>query len=254
MTAEDGHRRLESGAAFIPGVSEKRLEKAARREKDHTAKFRILACLARKRGRSIRWISRDLKTPYSTVRDWLLRMRDRGLGSRFNLMPKGRGAKITLQMLRTVRKWLKMSPKKCGFETKSWQMGMVIETVRREFGVAVKTRTLRRWLRRIRFSWRKGRYVPYRSASKKEQEEFKEVVGERAALSRSDDRAVFAEDEAAVQRFQNPTYGWRPTGGRDTARTRFSNGSAKAFCALGEGAARTMLAGRTDSKGNSSVS
>ena len=81
MTAEDGHRQLESGAAFMPSVSEKRLEKAARREKDHTAKFRLLACLARKRGCSICWIARELKTPYSTVRDWLLRMRDRGLGA-----------------------------------------------------------------------------------------------------------------------------------------------------------------------------
>ena len=69
MTVEDGHRRLESGDAFMPGVSEKRLKKAGRREKDHTAKFRLLACLARKRGRSIRRISRDLRTPYSTVRD-----------------------------------------------------------------------------------------------------------------------------------------------------------------------------------------
>ena len=31
--------------------------------------------------------------------------------------------------------------------------------------------------------------------------------------------------------------------------TRFSNGSAKVFCALGEGAARTMPADRTDSEG-----
>ena len=38
----------------MPGVSEKRLEKAARREKDRRAKFRLIACLGRKRGRSIR--------------------------------------------------------------------------------------------------------------------------------------------------------------------------------------------------------
>ena len=62
----------------MPGVSERRLEKAARREKDKCAKFRLLACLDRKKGHSIRRISRDLKTAYSTIRDWLLRMRDRG--------------------------------------------------------------------------------------------------------------------------------------------------------------------------------
>ena len=52
----------------MPGVSEKRLEKAARREKDRRAKFRLLACLGRKRGHGIRRISRDLETAYSTIR------------------------------------------------------------------------------------------------------------------------------------------------------------------------------------------
>ena len=86
---EGGCARLESGTAFMPGVSEKRLEKAARKEKDKCAKFRLLACLGRKKGHSIRRIAKDLKTAYSTIRDWLLRMRDRGLKGRFNARPKG---------------------------------------------------------------------------------------------------------------------------------------------------------------------
>ena len=58
-----------------------------------------------------------------------------------------------------MRRWLKRSPKKCGFETGSWQMDMVTEMIRKEFGVTVRARTLRRWLRRIGFSWRKDRYT-----------------------------------------------------------------------------------------------
>ena len=59
-TREGGCARLESGTAFMPGVSEKRLEKAARKEKDKCAKFRLLACLSRKKGHSIRRIARDV--------------------------------------------------------------------------------------------------------------------------------------------------------------------------------------------------
>ena len=197
---------MESGTAFMPGASEKRLEKTARREKDKCAKFRLLACLDRKKGHSIRRISRDLKTAYSTIRDWLLRMRDRGLKGRFNARSKGRRAGLPLQIIRTVRRRLKRSPKKCGFETGSWQMDMVTEMIRKEFGVTVRARTLRRWLRRIGFSWRKDRYVPYRSVSKESQEEFKREVGGRggAAQRRADGMTVFAEDEAAVQRSQKP--------------------------------------------------
>ena len=232
----------------MPGVSEKRLEKAARKEKDRSAKFRLLVCLARKRGHSIRRISRDLKTAYSTVRDWLVRMRGRGLKGRFNARPKGRRAKIPLPILRTVRRWLKRSPTKFGFKTGSWQMDMVIEMIRKEFDVTLKARTLRRWLRRIGFSWRKDRYVPYRSASKKEQEEFKQVVGERAAQRRADGRAVFAEDEAAIQRSQNPAYGWRPTGGREQVRSGFSRESVKIFAAMSQDELRIKIVESTNSE------
>ena len=233
-TREGGCARLESGTAFMPGVSEKRLEKAARKEKDKCAKFRLLACLGRKKGHSIRRIARDLKTAYSAIRDWLLRMRDRGLKGRLNARPKGRRAGLPLQIIRTVRRRLKRSPKKCGFETGSWQMDMVTEMIRKEFGVTVRARTLRRWLRRIVFSWRKDRYVPYRPVSKERQGEFKREVGERAAQRRADGMAAFAEDGAAVQRSQNPAYGWRPTGGREQVRASFSRESVRIFGAMSQ--------------------
>ena len=63
----------------MPGVSEKRLERMAGREKDPRAKFRLIACLDRKRSHSIRRISRDLGVAYSAVRGRLVRMRDRRL-------------------------------------------------------------------------------------------------------------------------------------------------------------------------------
>ena len=193
---------------------------------------------------SIRRLARDLKTAYSTIRDWLLRMRDRGLKGRFNARPKGRRAGLPLQIIRTVRRRLKRSPKKCGFETGSWQMDMVIEMIRKEFGVTVRARTLRR----IGFSWRKDRYVPYKSVSKERQEEFKREVGERAAQRRADGMAVFAEDEAAVQRSQNPAYGWRPTGGREQVRASFSRESVRIFGAMSQDELRIKIVESTNSE------
>ena len=246
-TREGGCERPESGTAFMPGVSEKRLEKAARKEKDKCAKFRLLACLGRKKGHSIRRIARDLKTAYSTIRDWLLRMRDRGLKGRFNARSKGRRARLPLQIIRTVRRRLKRSPKKCGFGTGSWQMDMVTGMIRKEFGATVRARTLRRWLRRIGFSWRKDRYVPYRPVSKEGQEEFKREAGGRAAQRRADGMAVFAEDEAAIQRSQNPAYGWRPTGGRrEQVRAIFSRESVRIFGAMSQDELRTKIVESTN--------
>ena len=86
-------------------------------EKDKCGKFRLLTCLGRKKGHSIRRMSKDLKTTYLTIHGWLLQMRDRGLKDRFNARPKERRAGLPLQIIRTVRRWLKRSPKKGGFET-----------------------------------------------------------------------------------------------------------------------------------------
>ena len=245
---EGGCARLESGTVFMPGASEKRLEKAALREKDRRAKFRLLACLGRKRDRSIRRISRDLETAYSTVRDWLVWMRDRGLRGRFNRRPRGRRGRFSLHMLRALRNWLKRSPQGYGFETGSWQMDMATGMAKRKFGVAARARTLRRWLRRIGFSWRKDRYVPYRLASRKRQEEFQREAGGRAAQRRAAGMAVFAEDEAAVQRSQNPAYGWRRTGRREQVRTSFSRESVRIFGAMSEDELRIRIVDRANSE------
>ena len=243
-----GGGRLESGGMFMPDVNEKRLERVARREKDARAKLRLIACRDRKGGHRIRRISRDLGTAYSTVRDWLVRMSERGLKGRFNRRPGGRRSRFMLSMLRAVRGWLRQSPQKYGFESGSWQLDMIIEMIRREFGTGVKARTLRRWLRRIRFSWRKDRHVPRRSASRKRQGEFKSEVGERAGQRRAAGRTVFAEDEASVQIEQNPAYWWRPTGGCEETKIGFSRRAVRIFGAMPEDELRIKVVDPTNSQ------
>ena len=91
-------------------------------------------------------------------------------------------------------------------------------------------------------------YVPYRSVSKERQEEFKREVGERAAQRRADGMTVFADDEAAVQRSQNPAYGWRPTGGREQVRTSFSRESVRIFGAMSQDELRIKIVESTNSE------
>ena len=246
-TREGGCARLESGTAFMPGVSEKRLEKAARKENDKCAKFRLLACLDRKKGHSIRKISRDLKTAYSTIRDWLLRMRDRGLKGRLNARPRGRRAGLPLQIIRTVRRRLKRSPKKCGFETGSWQMDMVTEMIRKEFGVTVRARTLRRWLRRIGFSWRKGRYVPYRSVSKESQEEFKREVGGGVPEARGR-HGRLCRGRGRDPKVPEPRLRVEADWGREQVRASFSRESVRIFGAMSQGELRIKIAESANSE------
>ena len=120
--------------------------------------------------------------------------------------------------------------------------------IRKEFGVTVRARTLRRWLCRIGFYWRKDRYVSYKSVSKERQEEFKRKVGERATQRRADGMTVFAEDETAAQRSQNPAYGWRPAERREQVRASFSRESVRIFGAMSQGELRIKIAESTNSE------
>ena len=225
-------KTLESGSGFLPSVSRKQLVRSIREEKDPVARDRMLACLHRKDGCSIRSICKIMVRPYSTIRDWLWRMQDGGIRCRHDKERGRRGCKIPKKVFRAVKRWVKKEPKDFKFESGSWQLNLLLEMIRRHFGLECNARTLRRWLRRIRLSWRKSRHVPYRTASKTVQMEFKEKAGGQARLMRAAGCAVFAEDEAAVQMQQNPKYGWRPTGGRETSKTTFSTRSIRMFGAM----------------------
>ena len=243
-----GQKGLEIGYRFMPNVSKKKLIRASAKERNQLAKFRLLTCIRRKGGHSIRKICKELAMPYSTVRDWLVRMQERGLKGRFNRRHRGRKSKLPRSIFRTVRKWLNREPKEYGFESGSWQLNLILEMIRREFGIDCRIRTLRRKLRKIGFSYRKDRPVPRKSASKKVQEEFKKKAGEMAKELGRGGYAVFVEDEAAVSMSQKPGYGWRRTGGRDTVRTGFSKRSVKLFGIMGKDALHVRIAESTNSE------
>ena len=147
-----------------------------------------------------------------------------------------------------MRGWRKRSPQRYGFESGSWQLDMVTEMIKREFGTGVKTRTLRRWLHRIGFSWRKDRRVPRRSASRRRRDEFKREVRERARQRRAAGRAVFTEDEAPVQMEQNPAYWRRRAGGCEETKTSFSRRAVRIFGAMSEDELRIKVVDSTNSQ------
>ena len=229
---EDLSVYLGSGSGFMPNVSRKQLLRSIRGEKDPVARDRMLACLHRKDGCSIRRICKIMVRPYSTMRDWLWRMQEGGIRCRHDKERGRRKCKIPKKVFRAVRRWVKKEPSDFKFESGSWQLNLLLEMIRERFGLECNARTLRRWLRRIRLSWRKSRHVPYKTASKIVQMEFKQKAGEQACQMRVEGYAVFTEDEAAVQTQQNLSYGWRPTGGRETSKTTFSRRSIRMFGAM----------------------
>ena len=145
----------------MPQMRLKRLKKMIGRERDGAERSRLLSALMRKKGTSIRGIAGELCKPYSTVRDWLVRMHRKGPRDRFNKRRARRKRILDNQVLRNLKGWLGEGPARHGFKPSDWHLDMILNLLDRKAGIACSGRTLARALRRIRLSYRKrSRPVP----------------------------------------------------------------------------------------------
>ena len=234
-TAGSTRPKLPAGPRFMPRMGMKKLERLIRATKESVERARLQAAWMRKMGMSIREIARRLFKSYSTVRDWLVKMRRRGPRGRFNKRRGRRKRILNNAILKEMRGWLSEEPEKYGFKSGCWHLDMIKVVLERDYGAVCSDRTLRRTLRKIHFSYRKAsRIVPHNSAGREKQEEFMRMAGNTIADLRKKGYTILAEDEFAALLWAGSGCARRPTGGRETLKTRFSNKSVKVFCAVGE--------------------
>ena len=169
----------------------------------------LRACYERKINASIRRIRDLLMRPYSTVREWLWRVHERGLDNISDRKPPGARGILGPEEIEIVRETLRQPPTEHGFEQGAWLLRMIAEVITKKLKKHCRPRTIRRLLRRMGFSYVKPRTVPHKSASKMEQEEFmqqcKQLVSEKSA----EDYTMLAQDEAGVRLRACGGYGWR---------------------------------------------
>jgi len=87
MKAEESS--IPAGKHFLPGTTAESMRAKHRDEEDPKAAERLLAYIMRKKGMSIRQICAALNRPYSTVRDWLVRAVQAGVGGRYDIAIPG---------------------------------------------------------------------------------------------------------------------------------------------------------------------
>ena len=138
-------------------------------------------------------------------------------------------------MVETVRGWLSGSPADFGFKRKRWQSGMVRWLMREKMNVSCSLDTVRRVMRRARFSYPKSRPAPRKSASEGEQKGFKERTGALPAGLAVPGSLILALDEASCLVGGWNGYGWLPVGGRETSPMSWSKKAVRMNGVLGGG-------------------
>ncbi len=167
-TTARGSERLLKGDDFMPDYKIEVMEVYVQGLREGKERSVGTACIKSKQNKTMRTISQEMLQPPGTIRGWLARGRDRGLHGLADKKSPGRPPMICGRVDETIREWLSKSPGDFGFERKRWQLNMLQKKLS-NMGIKCSNSTARRAMRRVRFSFRKSRPVPYKSASMEEQ-------------------------------------------------------------------------------------
>lgn len=221
------------GEKFMPEGNAEQLANAFKAERVGKSKSILEACLLRRDSMGIRAIAKRIRAFHSTVRGWLVRMKDGDLERRFDRKRPGQRRQLDGRMVHAIRRWLGDPPSLHGFRAGAWSLDMLVRSVRWRFGVTYKGRTMRRILNALGYSYRKPRPIPEKSATPEEQKEFMDSTNRLVVELMGRGYAILCGDGAACQKWSAGGYAWRARGGHDTVDVSFSRATVKMFGALG---------------------
>ena len=244
---------IPKGNAMLPGTSKKKLEKmksklSGRKNVSKTLliiiavmKWRELSCVSE--------VARQMGLPRTTVNDWLIRLRDRGLDGIYDKNPPRRKTILSAAQVIMIASWLRCNPQKFGFEAPLWHSAILRKMIQDKFRIDIKLGTLRATLKRMNMSYVVVREVPHKSADKKTRQKFVKNLQRRMNRLAKKGYRFFYQDEMAMMLAAQTGRGWMPKGGRKIIKTTFSKQSLKVFGALGnDGELYLKFADSTSSK------
>ena len=216
------------------GTSKGKLKKLRKLTKNKKVADRLLACIMRKKGKSIEEIAEELGIPYTTVHRWLVKIAKKGLKAIYDKPKPGRPCRLTTKQLRKVYRIVSEDPKKHGFQGGAWTARRLGAVVKKEFGVEYGERGMQLLLHRIGLTCRLPRPRHPKAATAREAATYKRKVA--AIRSRmGSDTAVCMIDSAALIAGWNVERGWYPRGESKFAPATLSSTRAHMLGALYDG-------------------
>ena len=152
---------LKAREEFLPRVSLEDLEDMESDIKNKKPAMRLRACIKRKKGMSLREISRHLDLPVSTLSNWLNDIHENGIECLYDRDKSGRPSKLDKEMLAKLDAVLDKSPAEYGFESTVWTTRIVMDYISKTFGKKYTLSGLRRLLHRNGYSIIVVRPTPY---------------------------------------------------------------------------------------------
>jgi transposase len=157
---------------FLPDISIETLKHLYKKERNAKAKLRLLACIQRKKGKTLDDIAYSLQKPKTTIHDWLKKIESKKLSGCYDIKQKGNNSKITFNQKQELKKILNESPQKQKIPFKLWTTTLVQYIIHKNFGISYTQSAIWKLITKLNFSLKIPRQE-HQKANKKAQEKFK---------------------------------------------------------------------------------
>ena len=175
----------------MKGTSINFLRRACKKETNANAKLRLKAAILRKQQKTYSQISASLDVLPSTLSYWLNRMDAEGITASHHRVHPGKQSFLSPSQLVSLQKQLMQSPQSFGFASTVWSTRMIIQHIKKQYGIQYAARGIRDLLHRIGFSSKKPRPIHHKSASKYVQNRFKKTQKEQSEDTQNQDMPRF---------------------------------------------------------------
>src|SRR3989338_850710 len=164
--------KVPKGNDFLPLVDKSEIKILYREEKNSLAKIRLQACLLRKEGNTLSYISSKVAYPLTTVDDWLRRINNEGLSRRYSVKQCGRPSRLSSVQKKELRILLEKSPQETGLPYTVWTTKLVLYYLSEEYNISYQIRQIEKLVHQLGFSIKKAR-PEHKKCNKALQESFK---------------------------------------------------------------------------------
>ena len=240
-------RHVGKGDEFLCAVSRQNIKKAFKHERSGKSRERLRAALLRKEGHGMKDIADQLGRSTATVFEWLYRLDQEGLDARHDRKSPGRPPKLSYEEQSELREMVSEPPTLSGYASTVWTSRVLADVTQKLFARKYTRAGVLVLARRLQFTVRGLRPVPYDTPSREVVEEYKQKTVEKLVPYLRRGFRLLCLDSVGFANSPRSARGLRLKESRDVVGINYSTKTQKAIGALGDGVLHLRFQDKADS-------
>lgn len=160
----------------IKGHTAESIKALIKKDERYTIGLRLYAVYQVAKGQSSRKLEDLYNTSFKQITNWVHRFEKEGLDGLKDKKGRGRKDKLTIIQKQKIATLIRDgSPSKYGFNTATWTGPLLINWIKKEYGIEYKKAQIYNIIKALGFSYQKGKGI-FPEADKAKQEEFKSAL------------------------------------------------------------------------------